>query len=198
MSLVDQELFPVPRSEAAVEVAKLHARRRELQQGQRQALTARDSARAQHERLSEQIRSTEALALAYDKQAKTGRDKTRLDKLADEVADRDARAVSLGAAIVAVDSEIRRVAGANYPELRDEAIADHEQARHQIDAQLAALAAAQARARAAYVTTQALASNAGDMAATRGLRDVPSVEQIVRDGGLGPLIPDHDRVVITT
>jgi len=128
MSLVDTPLFSVPKSKATKEIARLHDRRRELQHQQRRALTARDSARAQHERLDEQVLSTEALALAHDRPAKTGRDKTRLAKLADEVADRDNRATSLGAAIVAIESEIRQRASADYHELLEEAIADHEQA----------------------------------------------------------------------
>jgi hypothetical protein len=164
-----------------------------LQHQQRQALTARDSARAQHERLDEQVKSAEALALAHDRPAKTKRDQTRLAKLADEVADRDNRATSLGAAIVAIEQEIRQRASADYHELLEEAIADHEQARYQVSGQLASLDAAQARARGAYVAVQSLASNAGDMQVTRSLRDTPSAQDIVRDGGLAPLIPDPDR-----
>jgi len=92
-------------------------------------LTARDSARAQHERLDEQVKSAEALALAHDRPAKTGRDKTRLDKLADEVADRDNRATSLGAAIAAIEREIRQRASADYHELLEEAVAEHLEER---------------------------------------------------------------------
>jgi hypothetical protein len=195
MSLVDQPLFAVPKGKAAKEIANLHERRRELQHQQRQALIARDSARAQHERLDEQVKSAEALALAHDRPAKTGRDKTRLDKLADEVADRDHRATSLGAAIAAVEGEIRKRASADYLELIDETVGDYEQARYQISAALASLEAAQARARGAYVSVQSLAANAGDTQVTRSLRDTPSVEDIVRDGGLASLLPDHDHAI---
>jgi hypothetical protein len=108
--------------------------------------------------------------------------------------DRDARATSLGAAIVAVEQEIRKRGQADYTELLDEAVADHAQAQYQISAALASLEAAQSRARGAYVAAQSLAANAGKMQVTRGLRDTPSTEDIVSDGGLGPLLPDHDRV----
>jgi hypothetical protein len=151
MSLVDQPLFAVPKGKAAKEIANLHERRREMQHQQRQALIARDSARAQHERLDEQVRSTEALALAHDKPANSKRDQTRLGKLADEVADRDHRATALGAAIVAIDGEIRQRAQASYDELIEEAVSDDEQARCQIEAALASLEAAHARARGAFI-----------------------------------------------
>jgi len=194
MSLVDQPLFAVPKGKAAKEVDRLHKRRRELLLRQREELQGRDRARAEHERLDEQVKTTEALALAHDKPADTKRDQARLAKLADEVADRDHRATTLAAAIATIEGEVRRVAQAAYPELLDEAIADYDQARYQIDAALASLDAAQSRARGAYAAAQSISANAGDMAVTRGLRDVPNVEQLVSDGGLGPLINDRDRI----
>jgi hypothetical protein len=72
-------------------------------------------------------------------------------------------------------------------------VADHEQARYQVSAALASLAAAHARARGAYVAVQAIAANAGAMNVTASLCDVPNVEDIVRDGGLDPLVNDRDR-----
>jgi hypothetical protein len=196
--IIDQPLFPVPRSKAAKEIAKLHDRRRELQHQERQALIARDSARAQHERLDEQVRSAEALALAHDKPASTKRDVARLGQLAHEVSDRDHRSTALGAAIVAIEGEIRKCAQANHDELMAKVMTDYDQARYQIDAALASLEAARARARGAYVAAQSLAANAGDMHVTRGLRDVPpTIEDIVRDGGLASLLPDHDHAIAT-
>jgi hypothetical protein len=196
VTLVDQRLFVDPRGKAAKELAKLHERRRELQRQQRDALQARDSARAEHDRLDEQIKTREARALALDQPAATKRDRTRLVQLADQAADHDRTAAALGAAITMVEHEIRRCAHTAYDELLDEAIADHEQAREEITEALQSLTAAQARARAAYASAQAIAANAGVMHLTARMRVVPNLEQIVRDGGIDPLINPRDRDVI--
>jgi hypothetical protein len=196
MSLIDQPLFAVPKSNAGKEIAKLHDRRRELQRQQREELQGRDRARAERDRLGEQVRSTEALALAHDKPANTRRDQTRLAKLAEEVAEHDHKATAQGAAIVAIETEVRQRASAGYDELLDEAIGEHEQARQRITEALQSLAAGQARACAAYAAAQAIASNAGVLHITARMRVVPKLEQITRDGGIDPLINSHDRDVV--
>jgi len=57
----------------------------------------------------------------------------------------------------------------------------------------ASLEAAQSRARGAYVAVQNITANAGR--AHIRVRDVPNPEQLVRDGGLGPLINSNDLTV---
>jgi hypothetical protein len=193
VSLVDQPLFAVPKGRAAKDLDKLHKRRRELQHQQREALQAGDSARSQHERLDEQVRASEALSLAFDQPASTKRDRARLGRLATQAADSDHKAAALAAAIVAVEQEIRKRAQAGYDELVEEAVSDHEQARYQVSAALASLEAAQARARGAYIAAQAITANAGRTHIR--MRDVPNLEQLVRDGGLGPLINSTDLTV---
>jgi chromosome segregation ATPase len=194
MTLVDQQLFATPKGRPAKEIAKLHERRRELQRKQRDALQARDSARAEHDRLDEQIKTTRARALALQP-ANTKRDTTRLGQVADQAADHDRTVEALGAAIAAIEAEIRERAQAACDELLDEAVAEHEQAREQVTEALQSLAAAQGRARAAYTAAQAVAANAGVLHITARMRDVPNVERIVRGGGLEPLIPhDRDRI----
>lgn len=196
MTLVNQQLFAAPKGKAAKELAKLHERRRELQRQQRDALQARDSARAEHDRLDEQVKTTQARALALDQPAATKRDRTRLVQVADEAADHDRTAAALGAAITVIEDDIRRRAHTAYDELLDEAIANHDQARDEITEALQSVTAAQARARAAYASAQAIAANAGVMHLTARMRAVPNLEQIVRDGGIDPLLNPHDRDVI--
>jgi chromosome segregation ATPase len=196
MTLVDQQLFATPKGRAAEDIAKLQERRRELLRRQRDALQARDSARAEHDRLDEQIKTTEARALALDEPAATKRDRTRLVKLADQAAEHDRTAAALGAAIATIEDEIRRRARSAYDELLDEAIVEHEQAREALTEALQSFAAAHARARAAYATAQAIAANAGLLHITARMRVVPNLEQITRDGGIAPLINPRDREVI--
>jgi len=196
VTLVNQQLFAAPKGKAAKELAKLHERRRELQRQQRDALQARDSARAEHDRLDEQVKTTQARALALDQPAATKRDRTRLVQVADEAADHDRTAAALGAAITVIEDDIRRRAHTAYDELLDEAIANHDQARDEITEALQSVTAAQARARAAYASAQAIAANAGVMHLTARMRAVPNLEQIVRDGGIDPLLNPHDRDVI--
>jgi uncharacterized coiled-coil DUF342 family protein len=194
--ITDQELFAAPKSKPAKHIASLRERRLALQRRLREALIARDTARAEHDRLDEQVKTTQARALAFDQPANTKRDTARLGQLADRAADHDRSAAALGDAITAIEDEIRRIAHTAYNELLDEAIGEHEQARQQITEALQSLAAAQARARAAYTTAQAIASNAGVLHITARMRVVPSLEQITRDGGIDPLINPHDRDVI--
>jgi chromosome segregation ATPase len=196
VTLVDQPLFAAPKGKAAKELAKLHERRRELQRQQRDALQARDSARAEHDLLDQQVKATQARALALDQPADTKRDQTRLARLADQVGKHDHTATALAAAITTIEGEIRQRAQAAYDELLDEAVGEHEQARQQVTEVLQLLAEAHARARAAYTAAQAVASNAGVMHITARMRAVPNLEQIVRDGGIDPLIHPHDRDAI--
>jgi hypothetical protein len=186
----------MPKGQAAKEIGRLHDRRRDLQRRQRKALQARDSARDERDRLDEEVKATEARALALDQTANTKRDRTRLVKLADQAAEHDRSVTALDAALAAIEGEIRTRARGAYDELLDEAVADHEQAREQIIEALQLLGAARARARGAYTAAQAVAANAGAMHVTASLHDIPSIEGIVGDGGLEPLIHPHDRDVI--
>jgi polyhydroxyalkanoate synthesis regulator phasin len=193
--ITDQELFDAPTGKPAKQIASLHERRLALQRRLREALIARDTAHAEHDRLDEQVKTTQARALALDQPANTKRDTTRLGQVADQAADHDRTVEALGAAIAAIEAEIRERAQAACDELLDEAVAEHEQAREQVTEALQSLAAAQGRARAAYTAAQAVAANAGVLHITARMRDVPNVERIVRGGGLEPLIPhDRDRI----
>jgi chromosome segregation ATPase len=180
VTLIDQRLFTTPKSRASKQIGKLHDRRRELQRQQRDALLARDSARAEHDQLDELVKTTEARALALDQPKDTKRDRTRLAQLADQAADHDRTAAALSDAITAIEEEIRRVAQTAYDELLDEAITDHEQAREQITEALRSLTAAHARARGAYATAQAIAANAGVLHITARMRVVLACSPVGR------------------
>jgi chromosome segregation ATPase len=186
--IVDQELFPAPKSKPAKQLVKLRARRLDLQRRAREALLARDRAQTERDRLEQEVNAAEARALALERNTDTRSDRARLADLADEVEDHDRTHTAIVAGIDAVDDEIRRVARDEYASLLDEVVASHDHAREEIGQALELIADAHGRARSAYASAQALTANAGDLGQRVELRDVPPVEQIVAEGGLDPLI----------
>lgn len=191
------DLFTHPISQPAQQLARLGARRRELLAQERDALTALDAARAEHSRLQRVIADDEAKALALgDEPAVPKGAHGKLDKLGQQVTEHTTSSDRLARAIVALDDEARRVTMTNAEELPSEAIAAHDQARERIADLVAELNEQQATLRSAYAAAQRILATAGQSARTARLRDVPSVEVIVRENGEVPaLIHDDDRAI---
>jgi hypothetical protein len=126
-------LFPSPTSKSAQRLTQLGDRRRELLAQERDALTALETAQAEHARLQRVIADDEAKALALgDEPAVQKAAQGKLAKLAHQVDQHNNTADRLARAIVALDDEARRTTTTNCDELVAEAIESHDAARARI------------------------------------------------------------------
>jgi predicted nucleic acid-binding Zn-ribbon protein len=189
-------LFAAPQSKPAKELAKLGARRRTLLAQERDALTALDAAKAEHDRLERVIRDGEAKARALGQDDPSLKAGPKLDKLRKAVDTWTSEADTLARAIVALDEEARRVVMVHCDELVDEAIASHDAARARITELCAGLDTQAAALKAAYVQVQSVMAAAGRNAETSRMRVPPAVEMLVREGGAPPLLHEDDRALV--
>jgi hypothetical protein len=188
-------LFTTPKSQPAQRLAELGARRVELLAQERDELTALDSAQDEHARLGRVIAEGEAKALALGKTAPEAKAISKLDKLAEEINERAATSDRLARAIVALDEEARETVRIHADELLNEAIALHDHARNRVAELVAELHEQRAALRSAYAAAQSIAATAGRSTLTARLRDTPSVETLVLEGGAPPLIHEDDRAI---
>jgi chromosome segregation ATPase len=191
--ITDTDLFAQPKSKPARRLAELRDRRRELQAQQRQAVLDLERTDREHSHITDQIQQAEARALAHGEPDTTKADKAELAKITKRLEQTAAHADALDRAVATLADEMVEVARYNYDELLGEAVDNHAAAADRAAAAIDALHAAHAEARAAFTAAQAVHLAAGHAERTAHLRATPNVEQIVKDGGLAPLVDDRDR-----
>ena len=189
-------LFADPRSKPAQRLHELAARRRELVTRERDALTALQTARAEHTRLERVIADDEAKALAHNESPAVPKAaQGKVDRLAQQVAEHTHTSDLLSRAILTIDEEAREVTRVNVDELLNEAIGLHDHARERITELATELRAQQAALTEAYASAQRILATAGRNQLTARLRVTPTVEQLVREGSAPPLIHEDDRAI---
>jgi hypothetical protein len=179
---VNLDLFKDPQTEPSQRLAELGKRRRDLLGKQREAQIALEAARGEHEQVARDLEDRDAKALALGQDAPTKTDRDKLAKLVKRLDEHDDTAARLARAIELIDEEARRTVSTEALTLFNEANEMYNAARVRIAELTAELHERHAEMRAGFAIAQRVLSGSGHHRALRGLRDVPSVEQIMRDG----------------
>jgi len=188
------QLFTDPQSAPAKQLAELGDHRRRLLAQQRDALTALDGANAEHYRLERFIQEREDRALALGQPAPDAKsDRAKLNKLARQVTEHSDNADRLDRALGLLDQEASDIVRDQVSVLVTDALSIHAHANDHIAELVAELHQRQAELRAAFTAAQRILTTAGHSTALHALRDVPSVETLVREGQAPALMHPADR-----
>jgi hypothetical protein len=170
----------------------LHARKRELLTQQRQALLDQQNAEREHQHLDHAIQVAHDRALALGENAPTEQDATQLTNAAEKLDHATQQVEQLERIIDVINEEIRAVRRDNADELVGEQLVIHADAAERIEQLIGQLHDEIETARRCYVEAQTILAAAGRNTTTARLRVTPSIEAVIRAGGLEPLLDEHD------
>jgi hypothetical protein len=183
-------LFSDPQSEPAKQLAQLGARRRELLAKQRDALTALDAVKAEHNRLARDLEDREARSLALGQDAPRKSDRDNVAKAARKVDEHDNAVAQIARAVELIDEEAQRTVTANALTLFSEANELHQAAHARVAELTAELHAQQAALRDAFAIAQRVLTAGGHHRALRSLRGDEQASELMTPADLDLFIDE--------